>query len=381
MTKKYQLAHETLTSLLDYDPATGVFTWKVSRSNRVKPGSRAGVLHQASGGRYISIGTEKIRAHRLAFFYVNKRWPNSDVRPLDGDYDNCAIANLQEVSRVELQHSRAGAVSTNTSGYAGVSRAKYGKWQAKITWNYKQVNLGASFDTAEDASEMYEEAARRLKEGVATEDDRQRVLGELNLWRRQQTAWKHMLRMYAEHGWASFDEFCATVGEIPDRRFAMVPADATQKIGPQNFRWATPIDAQHKTTTAAGRAAYVRERNTLNRDHERHKHIMKNYRISLAEEQRLRAAQSNACLICDAVFGDEAPAVDHDHDTGKVRGLLCKQCNYAVGQFGDNPRLLHRAAEYLEARGKATPLSMDRGAWAAEQFNAWLTEPLGLGVN
>src|SRR6516165_11065298 len=106
MAKLYKLTHSTLRRLLDYDPATGLFTWKVARSNRVKPGSQAGVLHHASGGRYISIGNEKFMAHRLAWFYVHGRWPNTDVRPRDRNYDNCAIANLIEVSRVELQHAR-----------------------------------------------------------------------------------------------------------------------------------------------------------------------------------------------------------------------------------------------------------------------------------
>ena len=38
----FKLTHDTLTQLLDYDPATGIFAWKVARSNRVKTGSRAG---------------------------------------------------------------------------------------------------------------------------------------------------------------------------------------------------------------------------------------------------------------------------------------------------------------------------------------------------
>jgi hypothetical protein len=214
MVRTYNLTHDKLLEVLDYNPETGLFAWKIARSNRVKVGSRAGVYHHPSGGRYISIGNEKFRAHRLAFFYVNKRWPNTDVRPMDGYYDNCAIGNLQEVSRVELQHER-GMISTNTSGFAGVSRAKEGKWQAKITWNYEQLNLGASFETAEDASEMYEEADRRLKAGVSTAEERDRALAELKTWRRQRTAWNHLNRTHDRHSWNSFEDFCATVTEFP----------------------------------------------------------------------------------------------------------------------------------------------------------------------
>ena len=106
MARQMKLTHETLTELLDFDPAVGVFVWKVARSNRVKPGSRAGVLHKPSGGRYISIGDEKIMAHKLAWFYVHKAWSEIEIRPVDGNYDNCAIENLKEISRIELAHSR-----------------------------------------------------------------------------------------------------------------------------------------------------------------------------------------------------------------------------------------------------------------------------------
>lgn len=347
--RTYQLTHDKLLEVLDYDPVTGLFVWKVARSNRVKIGSRAGVFHQASGSRYISIGNEKFRAHRLAFFYVNKRWPNTDVRPLDDDYDNCAIGNLREVSRVELQHGR-GKVSTNTSGFAGVSRAKHGKWQAKITWNYEQVNLGASFETAEDASEMYQEADRRLKAGVTTEKERDRVLGELKIWRRQRTAWNHLNRTHEHHLWRSFQEFWSTVTEFPKSRFAMVALDVTKPIGPTNFTWTQPIDAKGGLTGTA----YNRAVRAAKRDHERNKWLQRNYNITFADELRLRTEQLNVCAICECDFGDTSPSVDHDHYTHKVRGLLCKQCNYALGQFEDNARLLRRAAHYLERYNAST---------------------------
>jgi hypothetical protein len=44
--------------------------------------------------------------------------------------------------------------------------------------------------------------------------------------------------------------------------------------------------------------------------------------------------------------------VDHCHKTGIVRGLLCVQCNLAIGQFNDNPEIVKIAAKYLELNGK-----------------------------
>ena len=64
--------------------------------------------------------------------------------------------------------------------------------------------------------------------------------------------------------------------------------------------------------------------------------------------------QRQRCAICEKPVQiikskeGNAAAVDHDHNTGEVRGLLCMKCNMGVGQFNDNAQLLHKAARYLE---------------------------------
>jgi hypothetical protein len=358
VTKVYKLSHDMLIELLAYDPATGVFTWKVSRSNRVKPGSRAGVLHHASGGRYISIDNEKFMAHRLAFFYVNKRWPNTDVRPDDGNYDNCAIDNLKEVSRVELAHQR-NTISTNTSGYPGVSRSKRDKWQSKITWNYKQINLGASFETAEDAAEMYREAEQRLK--AATPETLATTLDELRLWRRQLTAWRNLQRSDVITGWTSFEEFCRDVTEAPEARYAMAPIDATRPIGPSNFKWSLPIGSEMRVSD--GRVAYNRVNREANRDFHRDRDFRKKYGIDFAEYQRLLVDQKGVCAICEKPETKlqnsviRMLSVDHNHSTGAVRGLLCANCNMALGYACDNPEILIKAIAYLRKHSGEKPFA------------------------
>ena len=75
-------------------------------------------------------------------------------------------------------------------------------------------------------------------------------------------------------------------------------------------------------------------------------HLKRRYGISAEDADALLARQGGVCAICKA-----APAahVDHDHYTGAVRALLCFNCNGGLGQFKDDPFLLHVAAFYVES--------------------------------
>ncbi|UUU27919.1 endonuclease VII domain-containing protein [Streptomyces sp. DSM 40750] len=74
-------------------------------------------------------------------------------------------------------------------------------------------------------------------------------------------------------------------------------------------------------------------------------HLMRKYGLTPAELDELIAEQQGICCICLA-----APAehVDHCHNTGRVRGVLCFSCNAALGQFKDRPDVIRRAATYVE---------------------------------
>jgi hypothetical protein len=61
--------------------------------------------------------------------------------------------------------------------------------------------------------------------------------------------------------------------------------------------------------------------------------------------------QEGCCAICKTQVALMDSAVDHNHNTGEFRGVLCKQCNRALGMFKDNPAILRNAVEYLEAFG------------------------------
>ena len=79
------------------------------------------------------------------------------------------------------------------------------------------------------------------------------------------------------------------------------------------------------------------------------------YGITDADLAKMKEEQDNKCFLCgsegflmDKEKHVEKLAVDHCHDTGKVRKLLCHNCNRALGMFKDNPDILRKAANYIE---------------------------------
>ena len=84
----------------------------------------------------------------------------------------------------------------------------------------------------------------------------------------------------------------------------------------------------------------------------RRKMIRQKYGLTLEQYDELLIETGGKCTICKVKQSDLTKPlfVDHDHVTGKVRGLLCIKCNTAIGFFKDNPILLKRAINYLKQK-------------------------------
>ena len=79
--------------------------------------------------------------------------------------------------------------------------------------------------------------------------------------------------------------------------------------------------------------------------------IKKNYGITIEKYNEMLNSQSNRCLICNNEFKPiKDTYIDHNHITGKVRGLLCIKCNSGIGYFKDNIEKLKLAIKYLEEK-------------------------------
>lgn len=73
--------------------------------------------------------------------------------------------------------------------------------------------------------------------------------------------------------------------------------------------------------------------------------LEKDYGITLELFQNLLVKQNNCCAICNCLL--VKPHLDHDHKTGKIRGLLCKPCNQGIGFLKDDVAILNSAINYL----------------------------------
>lgn len=96
-------------------------------------------------------------------------------------------------------------------------------------------------------------------------------------------------------------------------------------------------------------ATHHRAKRRDRRNYSHSTHIMELYGISSEEYQKVYEYQGGYCAICKRARGFRKKlSVDHDHETGEVRGLLCQKCNRDVlGHLRDDVNALYRAAHYL----------------------------------
>lgn len=98
----------------------------------------------------------------------------------------------------------------------------------------------------------------------------------------------------------------------------------------------------------------------------RRKRLRAQYNMSVQDYEEMFARQGGGCWICGAVPGDGKHLdIDHDHQTNKVRGLLCNRCNRGLAIFKDSIELLGRALGYLNIAGTPQPERTLRHDWKA----------------
>lgn len=80
----------------------------------------------------------------------------------------------------------------------------------------------------------------------------------------------------------------------------------------------------------------------------RERSLMRKYNLTQIQWQTMFELQGRACSICRQSLDPKKAHTDHDHATGKVRGILCRSCNHGLGNFQDNQNYLLNAINYLK---------------------------------
>ena len=114
------------------------------------------------------------------------------------------------------------------------------------------------------------------------------------------------------------------------------------------------LDTKHDHNTPEGRSAYQKEFRKAYPEHVKGHDLKKVFGINYVEYKRMSEAQGNVCAICSCPETDvrdgklKMLAVDHCHDSNKIRGLLCTGCNTGLGKFRDDRVRLQAAIDYLD---------------------------------
>lgn len=154
MRMRCEVPHERLLSVIRYDAETGVFVWSARRFG-VTVGKVAGTVDPIDG--YIRIRVDGIiyLAHRLAWFYVNKQWPEDEIDHRDRNRTNNRIKNLRCATRGQNQQNKA-PFRNNKTGIKGVYWHKqHRKYYVTIQIKKTPIFLGLFTDIEKAKSARY----------------------------------------------------------------------------------------------------------------------------------------------------------------------------------------------------------------------------------
>lgn len=162
-------------------------------------------------------------------------------------------------------------------------------------------------------------------------------------------SWGWIKKMRGRHqietSWEDFWVFVADIGERPSPTHRLTKQDESLGYTKDNLFWKPML------ASSSDKSAYARDWRKANPDKAKNSDLKARFGISLEEYKTMKESQNNSCAICDKHEDDMSMslAVDHNHDTGKVRGLLCSACNTSLGGFQDKEEVLQRAVSYLRS--------------------------------
>jgi len=148
-------------------------------------------------------------------------------------------------------------------------------------------------------------------------------------------------------------------GEWPNGRISFIDGN-TLNLSVENLSLNKSLPKPFNFDDAEDRKEYYKEHRKVFKIDHADKHLQRKYGITIHDYGKMLVAQNGKCAICGSEEAGnregqpKAFAVDHDHKTGKIRGLLCESCNQGIGKLKDDPDILRKAADYLETHHLAS---------------------------
>ncbi|MGI8809928.1 MAG: endonuclease VII domain-containing protein [Acidimicrobiales bacterium] len=157
------------------------------------------------------------------------------------------------------------------------------------------------------------------------------------------------------------------LGVTPETDCAVTASRATWRRRPNRHRL-NPEPARKRTQewrlanlerATANQQAFVASGGKRLAD--RKSYLKRKYGMTIEQYDAMLDAQGGGCCICGRPPREDISLhVDHDHSTGKVRGILCFCCNNALADFGEDPELLKKAASYVSWHANQEEIQMAR---------------------
>lgn len=142
-------------------------------------------------------------------------------------------------------------------------------------------------------------------------------------------------------------------GEWPERRVRYKNGDKSDHRY-SNLTLYNGVVGKFDHKTKEGRQAYQKAYRKLTPHIEKARALRDSFGLSLNEYEKMHDEQKGKCAICENPERHmrngkvKALAVDHNHKTGAIRGLLCSDCNTGIGKLRDDPEIIRKAAKYLD---------------------------------
>lgn len=157
------LTIEKARELLNYDPLTGEFTWKVRRRS-IPADSRAGWTKTDKGYLRVTVLDKHYSLHRLAWFISYGIWPKHQIDHINGNRIDNRLCNLRDVPQNVNCQNKMRAARHNKLGVLGVIADPRGSYRATIEIDGRCKTIGR-FATVDEASAAYAEAKRKYHAG------------------------------------------------------------------------------------------------------------------------------------------------------------------------------------------------------------------------